>query len=412
MPRLLYVSLMRLPTEKAHGLQIMQNCEAFADAGYDVTLWVARRINTPEMRKIRDIYAYYGVKRNFRIVRIPIIDLMPLAGGNLKLERIAFYIQIITYMIMLLLRGIFTRADVYYSRDETLLFALSLIKSRAKLAYEAHLFFASPRSVWLQKQVVQRCGSTIAITPKLCEDLIQQRGADPARVLVAHDGIRATRFRFMPEQRVARQKIGWNENAFIVGFVGRLHMLNMDKGVGTLIEALAQLKNVSLGLVGGPNDMADELKKRWLACGLPIENFLFAGHVSPEDVPLYLSAFDVCAMPHPFNPQFAYYTSPLKLFEYMAAQRAIVASDLPGWADVVQHEVHALLVPPGDVNALAAAIQCLKEDANLRKNLADAAYQRVMAHYTWSARATMIRDFVMNRQDAENAEEMQDANRI
>ena len=54
MPKLLYISLMRLPTEKAHGLQIMQNCEAFADAGCDLTLWVARRWNTHEMRAIDD----------------------------------------------------------------------------------------------------------------------------------------------------------------------------------------------------------------------------------------------------------------------------------------------------------------------------------------------------------------------
>jgi glycosyltransferase involved in cell wall biosynthesis len=398
MPRLIYVSLMRLPTEKAHGLQIMQNCEALAAVGYEMSLWVARRINTPQMRQIQDVYAYYGVQRNFKIVRIPILDLMPLAKGNPQLERLPFYIQVVTYILMLLVRSFFTRADVYYSRDETLLFALSLIKPRKKLVYEAHLFSPTKRGAWLQAQVVKRCGSSIAITPKLRDDLIAQRGADPARVLVAHDGIRAERFQNMPSQAQARQKIGWRKEAFIVGFVGRLHMLNMDKGVGTLIEALAKIDGVSLALVGGPDEMAATLKKEWLAKKLPPENFLYAGHVPPDEVPLYLSAFDICAMPHPFNPQFAYYTSPLKLFEYMAAQRAIVASDLPGWADVVQHEQQALLVPPGDITALAQAIQRLKADADLRKNLATAAYERVMAQYTWAARAEMIRAFVSRSQ--------------
>ena len=69
MPKLLYISLMRLPTEKAHGLQIMQNCEAFAAAGCDVTLWVARRWNTRALRQIQDPYAYYGVQPNFKIPR-------------------------------------------------------------------------------------------------------------------------------------------------------------------------------------------------------------------------------------------------------------------------------------------------------------------------------------------------------
>ena len=78
MPKLLYISLMRLPTERAHGLQIMQNCEAFAEAGCEVTLWVARRWNTREMRRVRDPYSYYGVDRNFSIRRIPCLDLFPL----------------------------------------------------------------------------------------------------------------------------------------------------------------------------------------------------------------------------------------------------------------------------------------------------------------------------------------------
>lgn len=96
-------------------------------------------------------------------------------------------------------------------------------------------------------------------------------------------------------------------------------------------------------------------------------------------------------MPHPFTQQFAYYTSPLKLFEYMAAGRAIVASDLPGWADVVTHGKTALLVPAGDVDALAAAIQQLYDDAHLRESLGTQAQLHVRQHYTWAARAQQIR---------------------
>src|SRR4051812_30948237 len=76
--KLLYIASIRLPTEKAHGLQIVQNCEAFADAGAAVTLWVARRFNTAELRAVGDVWAHYGVKRNFVLRRIPCIDLLPL----------------------------------------------------------------------------------------------------------------------------------------------------------------------------------------------------------------------------------------------------------------------------------------------------------------------------------------------
>jgi glycosyltransferase involved in cell wall biosynthesis len=390
MSKLLYISMMRLPTEKAHGLQIVQNCEAFADAGYDVTLWVARRINTPEMRTITDPYAYYGVRPNFKIRRVPCLDLFPLFAPDSKGARLAFYVQMLSYIVAMTVALLFTSADIYYSRDETLLAVLSRFKARAKIAYEAHLFSPTQRGASLQRQVMSRVGSVIAITPKLRADLIAQRGADPDRVIVAHDGIRKSRFVDAPDGLTARRAIGWHDDAFIVGFVGRLQMIGMDKGMGTLVEALAQVDGAHLALVGGPDDMAEQYRQMWLELGKPEAQFLYVGHVPPHAVPQYLRAFDVCAMPHPHTTQFAYYTSPLKLFEYMASHSAVVASDLPAWADVVTDGETALLVPPSDVGALTDAIQKLKDDPALRQRLADNAYQSVMADYTWSARAEAI----------------------
>lgn len=390
MPKLHYISMMRMPTEKAHGLQIVQNCEAFADAGVDVTLWVARRWNTSEMRAIQDPYAYYGVTPNFTIHYIPCIDLFPLFSADSRGARIAFYVQMISYVLVMSCLVPFTKADVYYSRDETLLAVLPWLKPKVSLAYEAHLFSQSARGANLQRRVIESVGSVIAITPKLRDDLIAERGANPERIIVAHDGIRQARFEHVPDKLTARQKIGWHDSAFIVGFVGRLQMIGMDKGVGTLVHALAQVEHASLALVGGPDDMAEQLHQQWLDLGLPEDRFLYVGHVAPDEVPLYLSAFDVCAMPHPHTTQFAYYTSPLKLFEYMASHSAIVASDLPAWSDVVTHEETALLVPPSDVDALTEAINRLQHDPELRQKLADNAYARVMAHYTWSARAETI----------------------
>ncbi|MBZ0290848.1 MAG: hypothetical protein K8I30_24690, partial [Anaerolineae bacterium] len=70
-PKLLYIANIRMPTEKAHGLQIAQNCEAFADAGAEVELWVAQRVNTSELGAVKDIWTHYGIKRNFTLRRIP-----------------------------------------------------------------------------------------------------------------------------------------------------------------------------------------------------------------------------------------------------------------------------------------------------------------------------------------------------
>ncbi len=393
MSDLLYVSVARFPTEKAHGLQIAQNCEAFAQAGYDVRLWVAGRNNTPAMRAVENPYTHYGIDETFRMEWLPVLDTYWLTGGKLALERLAFYLMIVSYVVVMGLRLLLqpdNRADVYYSRDEALLLALSLFLPADKLAYEAHLF--SQTGGRLQQLLIGRVGHIIAITPRLHDDLIAQRGADPQCVIVAHDGFRRERFAHLPDSSTARRFAGWpDDDAFIVGFVGRLHMLNVDKGVGTLVKAAAQIPNVHLALVGGPDNMAEQFRQQWLNLGQDDARFLYTGQVAPDDVPRYLRAFAVCAMPHPFTEQFAYYTSPLKLFEYMAAGRAVIASDLPGWSDVLRHEQNALLVPSGDVTALADALQRLKNDATLRATLAETAQKEAFAHYTWQARAEHIR---------------------
>ncbi len=390
MPKLLYISMMRMPTEKAHGLQIMQNCEAFADAGYELTLWVSRRWNTRRMRQVKDPFAYYGVQPNFTIRYLPCLDLFPLFPPNGRGARLAFYLLLLSYALVMTALLLITRADVYYSRDEALLAILSWLKPQSALAYEAHLLAASKRGAALTRYVVARAGSVIAITPQLRQDLIHQRGAQPERTLAVHDGIRRARFASLPDQSAARRQIGWDESAFIVGYVGRLHTVGMDKGVGTLIQALSQVDDAHLALVGGPDDMAEGLRRQWRELGLPDERFLYAGHVPPADVPRYLCAFDVCAMPLPRAAHFAHYASPLKLFEYMASGRPTVASDLPAWSDVVRHEETALLAPPGESAALAQAIRRLRRDPALRERLATNASRRVMAHYTWAARAKKI----------------------
>lgn len=396
MPNLHYISLMRLPTEKAHGLQIMQNCEAFADAGCDVTLWVARRWNTREMRAIVDPFAYYGIRANFKVRSIPCIDIFPLFPPESAGARLAFYLLQLSCALASLLLLLFTRADIFYSRDAFILGLFARLKPSAALAYEAHQFPASGRGAALQAHVVSRVGSVIAITPRLREDLIRQRGADPARVIVAHDGIRRRRFADIPGKAAARQQVGWPQDAFIVGYLGRLHTIGMDKGVGTLVEAMAANEGACLALVGGPDDMAESLRRKWLGLGLRADGFLYAGHVPPDEAPRYISAFDVCAMPHPPTAQFSRYTSPLKLFEYMAAGRAIVASDLPAWSDVVADGQTALLLPPEDVTAWSEAISRLRRDRDLRASLGERASKQALGLYAWDVRAQRILAHIRN----------------
>ncbi len=397
MTRLIYLANVRLPTEKAHGLQIVQNCEAFAQCGIQTELWVANRFNTQAMRPVEDVYQYYGVQANFRLRRLFTLDLLPLVPDRSDwVAKLIFALQMLTFAWVAFFACWLTRADIFYSRDVRLLALLSLIKPRSQLAYEAHQLAQSGISRALQRWVLGRVGTLIATTPPLRADLLALLTVDSPSYahlaqhsIVAHDGFRATRFADLPNTASARAQVGWDASAYVVGYVGRLHTMKMGKGVDTLLEALLQVEGVTVALVGGPDDMAEDLRAYWIAHGLPAERFLYAGQVPPSRVPLYLRAFDVCVMPLPFTPHFAYHASPLKLFEYMAAERAVIATDLPSWADVVRDGENALLVPPSDVGALAEAVHRL-QDASLRDRMAQVAHAEAFAHYTWRARAERI----------------------
>jgi glycosyltransferase involved in cell wall biosynthesis len=386
---LIYLANIRMPTEKAHGLQITQNCEAFASAGANVTLMVANRVNTSQMRAIEDVYAYYGVARTFQIERVACLDLFPLGRW---FERVAFPVQTLTYTLVAALLLLRRRADVYYSRDPLMLLCLSLFKPRRALVYEAHQLAKSGIGKRLQAGCARRVGRVVAVTGRLAAEL-RARGAQAT--LVEHDGFRVERFAHLPDRGSARMQLGLPAEAFIVGYVGQLHTMLMGKGVDILIDAMALAARhqpppaLWLCLVGGPQDMAEQLRQRWIAAGLPGERFLSVGRVEPGNVPLYIRAFDVCTMTFPWTEHFAYYASPLKLFEYMAAGGAVLASDLPSTAEVVTDGDTALLTPPGDVRALADALLRLAADPSLRHTLGENARRRA-AHFSWAARAARI----------------------
>src|SRR5690606_24141280 len=154
-------------------------------------------------------------------------------------------------------------------------------------------------------------------------------GAPPERVIVAHDGFRQARFAVVGGRDEWRARLGWPAGAVVVGYMGRFisGLESMDKGIGTPVEAAIRLaaepgeRPVRLGLVGGREQVAEEVRARLSEAGLPPGFLLYPGMVPPAEVPGYLRAFDVCTIPSPWTDFFAYYTSPLKLFEYMASGR-------------------------------------------------------------------------------------------
>jgi glycosyltransferase involved in cell wall biosynthesis len=125
---------------------------------------------------------------------------------------------------------------------------------------------------------------------------------------------------------------------------------------------------------------------------------IFAGRTTQDEGPSFLAAADILVAPHVPNPDGTpFFGSPTKLFEYMAMGRAIVASDLDQIGEVLRHEETALLVQPGDPEALADAIQRLIDDPKLRRRLGAAARARAVEAHTWRAHTQRIVDALVER---------------
>jgi glycosyltransferase involved in cell wall biosynthesis len=218
------------------------------------------------------------------------------------------------------------------------------------------------------------------------KDEIVARGVDAERVLVNPNGVDTNRYSPAVDGSAVRTKYGL-EDRVTVGFIGTFGPWH---GAETLARAYVKLRTSHPQLAGstrlvmiGAGATLDGVG-RILTVGNATESTVFTGLVPQEDGPAYLAACDVLVSPHVQNPDGTpFFGSPTKLFEYMAMGKGIVASKLDQIGDVLQHERTALLVPPGDVDALAAGIARLVEDRALRECLGSEARKVALERHTW-----------------------------
>jgi glycosyltransferase involved in cell wall biosynthesis len=383
--RILYFADIRFPLERANGIQTMETCYALGERGHDVRLIVRPDTHAPP----RDPFGYYGLPPTDRVT----IERAAVSGPQLA-KRFG-------YLSFAFGRSLgTTRADILMTRDlGTAAMLIRLPRTmRAALVYESHGYApdvaaALPRllteakapAAARLKRLAKREATVwagadgyVTITAGLRRTLEEKFGPRP-RMAIVPDGVRVVSGGVSPLPREGSETV--------VGYAGHLYPW---KGVDALIEAVARVPRLSALIVGGHEAEGDLTRLEALAARLGIsQRVTFTGHVEPAQVPALLERATILALPNPASAVSTHFTSPLKLFEYMAAGRAIVASDLPAIREVLQHEKNALLVPPGDSEMLARSIQRLAEDRNLAMRLARQALVDV-TDYTWERRASRL----------------------
>ena len=383
--RIHYFTDIRFPLERANGIQTMETCHALAERGHVVTLGVR-----PDTARVaRDPFAFYGLDplTNLRIERVRVIGPGVARRGQ--------------YLACAMGRTIGRdAADVILTRDLGVASALLHVSPRLRppVAYESHGFapvFAETmdelvsggrragaakrrRLLAREARVWRLADAYVTTTRSLASELEARFGARP-RVAVVPNGVRLpdTRRFDPPEPRPTP----------VLVYAGHLYPW---KGVDLLVGALTRLPDVRAVVVGGHPAEFDLDRLRGLTERLGVQARIeFTGLIARDEVPAQLARASVLVLPTTATVSASRYTSPLKLFEYLATGRPIVASDLPAIREILTDGANAVLVQPSDERALAEGIRRVLDGRDLAVRIAEAAFDQAAA-YAWSRRAERI----------------------
>ncbi|MBI2023022.1 glycosyltransferase [Candidatus Giovannonibacteria bacterium] len=437
--KLVYIANFRIPTEKAHGYQVAKMCEAFAlqKRGYaqigsqinadniEVELIIPTRKNDIK----QDLFEYYGIERNFTVTKISVPDFIALTP--LFLRKLGFFLQSFFYLFKLFfhaknLRGFNSSSNrrnsaisdnlrgsaMIYSRNPEIIFLFSRLGF--KTIFESHRW----SMIWLHKFFVKKTSKIVAVTAAL-KELYKGAGFNDMDILVAPDGVDLDVFDINISKEEARKTLNLPQDKILLGYTGSLQTMGMEKGHSEILEALRKISEtrndvyfVSVGSRPSADKISNDSERfsERVRASEPPERGLSASEtesasseildasslarlinverVSRNKLALYQKAFDILLMPFPATTHYTYYMSPMKMFEYMASKRPIVASDLPSVREVL-NESSAIFVEPGNPKSLADGIQKLLSDPGLGEKLAARAYEGVQS-YTWEKRAELI----------------------
>jgi len=388
--RILYFADIRFPLERANGIQTMETCHALAARGHRISLAVRPDTHEPT----RDPFAFYGLPRLATLN----IEVVPVTGPPAA-RRTGY----VTFGVGRAMGRV--RQDIIFTRDLGLAAILVRLPRlvRGPVVYEAHAIAAdeaaerhemlsgaaeaSPsklRRLAARDAAVWRLADGYVTITTGLETELERRFGPRENVAVIPDGVRLP---VVSSRLPVTSTEAGSGSAFTIGYAGHLYPW---KGVDLIIEAVTALQDTRALIIGGHPQEPDLQRVRDFAAQLDCATRVtFTGLVPPPQVAERLREADVLVLPNPASAVSDAFTSPLKLFEYMASGRPIVASDLPSIREVLVHERNALLVPPGNPQALTAAIRRLKDDRDLGAALAARALEDVSG-YTWEKRAERL----------------------
>lgn len=236
---------------------------------------------------------------------------------------------------------------------------------------------------WADKATFRRASLIIVVSPHL-KRRIESYGVPSDKILVLPNAVAAEDHVELHAGRPARQTMGVQEDLVLIGFIGWfVEWHRLDIFLKAFARVHQEVPSTRLVLVGD-GKLRGELKGQVETLGLQ-NVVIFKAAVPHHEVPHYIAAFDIAVVPHSND-----YRSPIKLFEYMAEAKAVIAPRTEPIEMVIQHDKNGMLFEPLSEDQFVRGLKQLSQDSPLRNRLGVEARKNVLAQHTWVANAKVM----------------------
>lgn len=368
-----------IPSPAAPSFQIFRMCQALALLGHHVELICFISFRSSR-RPLKDVFDYYGVTTPFRVSRIPI-------RGMSRIPR-ADVLYSSAVSLITLLYSIIKGFDIIYTRQSTI--AYYGVKLGKKVIYETHPLPFGEQKDWDGKEKEGELVSlmqqseflALVVLSSVVKSSFVRMGVPERKIIVQPSGVDFQHYIGLPDKISARKAVNLPAESKVIVYSGRLSRM---KGTLLILDLASKMNDVTFLLLGhiGEGEIQTEIDRRDLG------NVVFHGLVKPSELPLWFGSADVLLLPTLCSDSSSVWTSPLKLFEYMASGTPIVTSKLPNILDVVSHLESALIVPDDNVDLYEEAIRYLLDNPDHARRIGVVA-RSLSIRYTWETRANQI----------------------
>lgn len=305
--------------------------------------------------------------------------------------------RLLNFTIFFINKYFFKKTDknlIFISNDQNILLVVIFVKiilfKNYKVVFDAHML----SETW-KDNIIIKLSDKIITTSDVLNSNISGYLKHASKVKTIYGGVNIEKFANISKQEGAGLcKIQDVQNKIVIGYIGGFKSLGQDKGLKTVIKALSFLdeKFIFIG-VGGTDEEIEELFGYAKEAGVQ-DRCILHKKVNNEDVPLYLLICDVLVIPYPAKKHFTDYGFPMKVFEYMAADKKILYSDLKITNDFLSQFDKSLCrsFEPENPESFAKEVVLITSENNSNQK----SFKEHIKSYTWKKKAESIIEFINN----------------